>query len=83
MMRATIAFVLCTSVLAGCTSTDDRRVEGLTLDAGDAIAHNTALQVIDPWPVGVQNTNLVVPAERPVPAQTTTGSAGTSIVTGQ
>lgn len=72
LLAAGLAFAL-----AGCQSTEDRRVEGLTLDAGDAIATNTALQVIDPWPAGVQNTDLVVPAER---ATVSTGATATTTV---
>ena len=60
--------VLAASVVAvsGCTITEDPVLEGLTLAAGDAIAHNNSLQRIDPWPPGVQDSDLVVPAKRPV-----------------
>ena len=51
-------------VLAGCAKQDFYRTEGLTMGAGDAIARNTALQVIDPWPQGVEDTRLLIPAER-------------------
>ena len=51
-----------------CQSSEDVRLEGISLGGGNAIAHNTALQVIDPWPAGVQETNLVVPAHRASPA---------------
>ena len=75
--------LLATCLLAGvaaCQSTEDRRVEGLTLVAGNAIAQNTALQVIDPWPAGVQNTDLVVPAERAASATSATEGTTTKTV---
>ena len=69
--------------LAGCAQDDYLRTEGLTMTAGDAVAKNSALQVIDPWPAGVEDTSLEVPAERPNPegesekpsAPATTGGA--------
>ena len=56
--------------LPACTSSDLDR-DGVTTFAGDAIAWNTSLQVVDPWEYGVQDANLKVPAER-------TGTAGDS-----
>jgi hypothetical protein len=55
-------------VLAGCAKQDFYRTDGLTLGAGDAIARNTALQVIDPWPAGVEDTRLLFPADQGRPA---------------
>jgi hypothetical protein len=48
---------------AGCTSDEYARNEGVTGRAGDAIAANTAMQMVDPWLRGVENTNLRVPAD--------------------
>jgi hypothetical protein len=48
---------------AGCTSDEIARNEGVTGRAGDAIAADTVLQMVDPWPRGVENTNLRVPAD--------------------
>ena len=50
---------------SGCTSDDYMRTEGVTLAAGNAQASNTAMQMVDPWKYGVQNTKLLVPAQRP------------------
>jgi hypothetical protein len=50
--------------LGGCAQDDYLRTDGLTTGAGDAIAANTAMQVVDPWQYGVQNTKLKVPAQR-------------------
>ena len=49
---------------AGCTSDDYVRSEGVTTDAGNAQAANTVMQMVDPWKYGVQNTRLLVPAQR-------------------
>ncbi|MEO3387518.1 hypothetical protein [Mesorhizobium sp. CAU 1741] len=50
--------------LSGCMTEDVLRYDGVTLQAGDAIAANTAMQMVDPWPVGVEDTHLLVPADR-------------------
>ena len=49
---------------AGCTSDQTMRMDGVTPGAGEAIAANTVMQMVDPWPVGVDDTVLLVPAER-------------------
>lgn len=48
---------------AGCLSEETRRMDGLTLNAGNAMASNTVMQMVDPWPRGVENTDLIVPAD--------------------
>ncbi|MBO6716534.1 MAG: hypothetical protein JJ913_01115 [Rhizobiaceae bacterium] len=53
------------ALLAGCTTSETLHHEGVTSYAGNAIAANTMLQMVDPWQYGVQNTNLETPAERP------------------
>ncbi|RJT30355.1 hypothetical protein D3227_30395 [Mesorhizobium waimense] len=53
---------------AGCTSDDYVRSEGVTPAAGNAQASNTVMQMVDPWKYGVQNTRLLVPAQRGTPA---------------
>lgn len=50
--------------VSGCNHEDFVRTEGLTTGAGNAMAANTAMQMVDPWPAGVQDTRLRVPAER-------------------
>ena len=49
---------------SGCTSDDYVRSEGVTIAAGNAQAANTVMQMVDPWKYGVQNTRLLVPAQR-------------------
>lgn len=64
LMAGLIAFAVIPA-LAGCSTSDTLHHEGVTSYAGNAIAANTALQMVDPWPYGVQDTDLETPAERP------------------
>jgi hypothetical protein len=66
MLRTTILVSVfgLSLVVAGCTSDEFARNEGVTGRAGDAIAANTVMQMVDPWPRGVENTNLRVPADQ-------------------
>lgn len=52
------------ALLSGCTSDSQYRFDGVSGFAGDAIAANMAMQMVDPWMYGVQDTKLKVPAER-------------------
>jgi hypothetical protein len=65
MTRAIILLVLAAGscAAAGCSETY-QRLDGVTPGAGDAIASNTAMQMVDPWPYGAQDTDLNVPADR-------------------
>jgi hypothetical protein len=65
MLRMTILVSVFGLLLAaaGCTSDEFARNEGVTGRAGDAMAANTVLQMVDPWPRGVENTDLRVPAD--------------------
>jgi hypothetical protein len=60
-------------MLQACAREDTLRTEGLTLGAGDAIARNSALQIIDPWPNGVEDTDLTVPNTHPNDVDSDTG----------
>ena len=62
-MRAAPLALIAALAAAGCTSSDLDR-DGVTTFAGDAIAWNSSLQMVDPWEYGVQQTDLAVPAER-------------------
>lgn len=53
--------------LAGCMGDGVGRMDGVTSGAGNAIAANTVMQMVDPWQPGVEDTDLKVPAERAVP----------------
>ncbi len=78
-MRAAIALLIVAAGISGCTTDDTQRLDGLTYSAGDAIATNTVLQMVDPWQDGVQHTDLKVPAERPAPvAAASADTAATS-----
>jgi hypothetical protein len=67
MRHTLIAAAILSLALAGCAQDDYLRTEGLTMTAGDAVAKNAALQIIDPWPAGVEDTSLEVPADRSDP----------------
>lgn len=66
-MRAALLAGLSCLALAGCMSEDVLHYDGVTTAAGDAIAANTAMQMIDPWPAGVEQTRFPTPAVRPEP----------------
>ncbi|HZR60265.1 MAG TPA: hypothetical protein VFA80_04905 [Xanthobacteraceae bacterium] len=50
--------------IGGCSQIYLDRRDSLALSAGDAIAANQAVQVIDPWPRRSGNTNLVFSGQR-------------------
>ena len=49
---------------SGCLDDEFRRGDGITVGAGDTVAGNTVMQMVDPWQYGVQDTQLLVPADR-------------------
>jgi hypothetical protein len=62
---------------SGCMSDDYRRADGLTNGAGDKMAGNSVMQMVDPWQDGVQDTKLLVPAVRGTAASATDDAADT------
>ena len=50
-------------LLSGCQSYEFVRSETIALSAGDAIAANSAMQMVDPWPPRVKQTSLATPAD--------------------
>ena len=48
---------------AGCTASQQVRGDGAYLESGNAMHANTVLQMVDPWPAGVEETDLRVPAD--------------------
>lgn len=80
-MRAAIFLPLALLALPGCMASDLDR-DGVTTFAGDAIAYNSALQMVDPWEYGVQQTNLKVPADRAAPAPAVAGADNAGGVAG-
>lgn len=62
-------------LLSGCMSEATRRADGLTDGAGNAAASNTVMQMVDPWPNGVQDTRLLVPAVRPAASDAGTAAS--------
>jgi hypothetical protein len=74
-MRIPVCIALLLAGFAGgCTSDDYVRTEGVTPGVGNAQASNTAMQMVDPWMYGVQNTKLLVPAQRPGSGSTAVGA---------
>ena len=64
-MRTTIlSMTLAVLPLAGCMGDGVGRMDGVTSGAGNAIAANTVMQMVDPWQPGVEDTDLKVPADR-------------------
>ncbi|MBA3448042.1 MAG: hypothetical protein H0T56_10625 [Pseudaminobacter sp.] len=61
---STIGMVTILASVCGCATEDTVRLDGLTSGAGNAMAANTAMQMVDPWPAGVDRTRLLVPANR-------------------
>jgi hypothetical protein len=47
--------------LNGCVTQKQMRFETPTQGAGNANAHNSLLQISDPWSEGVKETDLTVP----------------------
>lgn len=82
MIRISTLSVLTLSLaVAGCMTEDTLRYNGVTQSAGNAIAANTVMQMVDPWPQGVQDTDLEVPAARPEKTEAPEESAATETVT--
>lgn len=63
-MKRQFSLVLAASpLLAGCVSDTALRYDGVSMAAGNAIAANTVMQMVDPWPAGVEQTDLRIPAD--------------------
>ncbi len=62
MKRLTLLAIA--ALAGGCTSDQTMRMDGVTLGAGEAVAANTVMQMVDPWQPGVEDTELLVPAQR-------------------
>lgn len=78
-MNAKLAVLIALAGLgSGCMSDEFRRADGLTDNAGEAMAANSVMQMVDPWQEGVQDTRLRVPAER---SATTSAAAGAADAT--
>ena len=65
MYRKTIKITLSAAIgvfVSACQYEQLNRSEFMSDAAGNAIAHNSALQIIDPWPRVAGNNDLWVPA---------------------
>ena len=81
MRLASCIALLLAGFAGGCTSDDYVRTEGVTPAAGNAQASNTVMQMVDPWQYGVQNTRLLVPAQRSSPEGAVGAKAGSTPTT--
>lgn len=66
MARSVLKFIVAASaavLVSGCAH-EEPRTDGLTVGLGNSVAHNSMLQIVDPWPQGVDDPDLDVPADR-------------------
>lgn len=56
-------FVLLSNTLAGCEEYRARR-DAVTFEHGNAVAHNIAVQTIDPWPAASRKKRIQIDGER-------------------
>lgn len=65
MSRLSTAAALSLLAIAGaCATNDEPKPFAVTTRAGNAIAANTVMQMVDPWLIGVDETDLRVPSDR-------------------
>ena len=64
VVAAALAVGALGTTIGGCSQIYLDRRDALALSAGDAIAANQAVQVIDPWPPRSGNTHLVFSGQR-------------------
>ena len=64
MVRFVAAGLVLGVTVGGCSQLYLDRRDAIGLSAGDAIAGNNAVQVIDPWPPRSGNTNIVFNGQR-------------------
>ncbi len=83
MRNSIVGMAALAGLLTGCAQDDFIRTEGLTLAVGDAVAINSALQIVDPWPAGVEDTRLNPPADRGDPADAKDTPAAPATAGGQ
>jgi hypothetical protein len=64
VVAAALAVGALGTTIGGCSQIYLDRRDAIALSAGDAIAANQAVQVIDPWPPRSGNTNVVFNGQR-------------------
>ena len=62
-LARTLVLAALATLLASCSQYLDRR-EGVTLNAGDAVATDEVTQMVDPWPRNSGNRNIAFNGER-------------------
>jgi hypothetical protein len=70
-------------LLAACSSDYVNRNDKISLDVGDAVAHNKAVHIIDPWPhhaeriaTDTDSARMIVAIEKHEKGPDTSSSAG-------
>ena len=63
-VAAALALGALATTIGGCSQLYLDRRDAIALSAGDAIAANQAVQVIDPWPPRSGNTNIAFSGQR-------------------
>jgi hypothetical protein len=64
LMAAALGAAALGATLGGCSDMYFDHREGVTLEGGDAVAANEAMQTIDPWPARSGNTNIAFNGQR-------------------
>jgi hypothetical protein len=64
LMAAALGAAALGATLGGCSDMYFDHREGVTLEGGDAVAANAAMQTIDPWPARSGNTNIAFNGQR-------------------
>jgi len=64
LMAAAFGAAALGATLGGCSDMYFDHREGVTLEGGDAVAANAAMQTIDPWPARSGNTNIPFNGQR-------------------
>jgi len=64
---ARLALAAATLLVAGCQDYATRR-DTIAFHAGEAVAHNKAVHVIDPWPAAAARTDIAFDGPRAVRA---------------
>lgn len=75
MLKNIAILTVLAAAMAGCATDEYQRIDGITSGAGNAIAANTVMQMVDPWPIGVDDTDLEVPADPSVYKKTAAAAA--------
>jgi hypothetical protein len=63
-MRVIATALICGATLAGCSDIYFDRRETIVPSAGDAVAANKVVMMVDPWPPSSANKNIAINGEK-------------------